>query len=109
MLKSKWLDRALNKSGNKMLHLCTLFEKKDFMGLDTDSRTSPGHMWGLCLQAGMLQDSLIHHHYVVELLQSVNDFLWLGGALTSSGIHADISTETGRAQKCLSPEDTTDK
>ncbi|XP_072794731.1 trafficking protein particle complex subunit 9-like isoform X2 [Vicugna pacos] len=78
MLKSKWLDRALNKSGNKMLHLCTLFEKKDFMGLDTDSRTSPGHMWGLCLQAGMLQDSLIHHHYVVELLQSVNDFLWLG-------------------------------
>ncbi|XP_074215066.1 uncharacterized protein LOC141576231 isoform X4 [Camelus bactrianus] len=31
------------------------------------------------------------------------------GALTSSGIHPDTSTDTGRAQNCLSPEDTTDK
>nr|XP_031531310.1 uncharacterized protein LOC116279353 [Vicugna pacos] len=60
-------------------------------------------------QAGMLQDSLVHHHYVLELLQSVNDFLWLGGALTSCGIHPDTSTDTGCAQTCLSPEDTADK
>ncbi|XP_074203968.1 trafficking protein particle complex subunit 9-like isoform X2 [Camelus bactrianus] len=38
MLKSKWLDRAPNKSGDKIPLLCTLFEKEDFMGLDTDSR-----------------------------------------------------------------------
>ncbi|XP_072813435.1 uncharacterized protein [Vicugna pacos] len=31
------------------------------------------------------------------------------GALTSSGIHPDTSTDTGRAQNCLSPEDTSDK
>ncbi|XP_074232066.1 uncharacterized protein LOC141579539 isoform X2 [Camelus bactrianus] len=31
------------------------------------------------------------------------------GALTSSSIHPDTSTDTGRAQNCLSPEDTTDK
>ncbi|XP_072813948.1 trafficking protein particle complex subunit 9-like isoform X1 [Vicugna pacos] len=30
-------------------------------------------------------------------------------ALTSSGIHPDTSTDTGRAQNCLSPEDTSDK
>ncbi|XP_074197665.1 uncharacterized protein LOC141573434 isoform X2 [Camelus bactrianus] len=31
------------------------------------------------------------------------------GALTSSSIHPDTGTDTGRAQKFLSPEDTTDK
>ncbi|XP_064333057.1 uncharacterized protein LOC135318729 [Camelus dromedarius] len=37
MLKSKWLDRAPKKSGDKIHLLCTLFEKEDFMGLDTVS------------------------------------------------------------------------
>ena len=37
------------------------------------------HVGDLCLQAGMLQDSLVHYHMSVELLRSVNDFLWLGG------------------------------
>ncbi|XP_029447936.1 trafficking protein particle complex subunit 9 isoform X4 [Rhinatrema bivittatum] len=39
------------------------------------------HVGDLCLQAGMLQDSLVHYHMSVELLRSVNDFLWLGAAL----------------------------
>ncbi|XP_032330145.1 uncharacterized protein LOC106730830 [Camelus ferus] len=43
-----------------------------------DWTQTAGHMWGLYLQAGMLQYSLIHHRYVLELLRSVNDFLWLG-------------------------------
>ncbi|XP_072813615.1 uncharacterized protein [Vicugna pacos] len=37
ILKSKWLDRAPNKSGDKIPLLCTLLEKEDFMGLDTES------------------------------------------------------------------------
>lgn len=37
------------------------------------------HVGDLCLQAGMLQDALVHYHMAVELLRSVNDFLWLGG------------------------------
>ena len=40
------------------------------------------HVGDLCLQAGMLQDSLVHYHMSVELLRSVNDFLWLGGKRT---------------------------
>ncbi|XP_032332081.1 uncharacterized protein LOC116662473 isoform X3 [Camelus ferus] len=48
--------------------------------------TSTGHMLGLYLQAGMLQDSLIHHHYVLELLRSMNDFLWLGDLETSATV-----------------------
>lgn len=37
------------------------------------------HVGDLCLQAGMLQDALVHYHMAVELLRAVNDFLWLGG------------------------------
>ncbi|GAB0181345.1 trafficking protein particle complex subunit 9 [Grus japonensis] len=117
VLESKRLDRATDKSGDKIPLLCVPFEKKDFVGLDTDSRhykkrcqgRMRKHVGDLCLQAGMLQDSLVHYHMAVELLRSVNDFLWLGGALTSNGINADTSAEIGRAKNCLSPEDIIDK
>ncbi|XP_012503597.1 PREDICTED: trafficking protein particle complex subunit 9 isoform X3 [Propithecus coquereli] len=89
VLDSKRLDRATDKSGDKIPLLCVPFEKKDFVGLDTDSRhykkrcqgRMRKHVGDLCLQAGMLQDSLVHYHMSVELLRSVNDFLWLGAAL----------------------------
>ncbi|XP_061885324.1 trafficking protein particle complex subunit 9 isoform X1 [Entelurus aequoreus] len=99
VLESKRLDRATDKSGDKIPLLCVPFEKKDFVGLDTDSspvslllgakrhykkrcqgRTRK-HVGDLCLQAGMLQDALVHYHMAVELLRAVNDFLWLGAAL----------------------------
>uniref|UniRef100_A0A3Q3K316 Trafficking protein particle complex 9 n=1 Tax=Monopterus albus TaxID=43700 RepID=A0A3Q3K316_MONAL len=89
VLESKRLDRATDKSGDKIPLLCVPFEKKDFVGLDTDSRhykkrcqgRMRKHVGDLCLQAGMLQDSLVHYHMAVELLRGVNDFLWLGAAL----------------------------
>ncbi|ELK11667.1 Trafficking protein particle complex subunit 9 [Pteropus alecto] len=89
VLESKRLDRATDKSGDKIPLLCVPFEKKDFVGLDTDSRhykkrcqgRTRKHVGDLCLQAGMLQDALVHYHVAVELLRSVNDFLWLGAAL----------------------------
>lgn len=99
VLESKRLDRATDKSGDKIPLLCVPFEKKDFVGLDTDSspvsmllglkrhykKRCQGrmrkHVGDLCLQAGMLQDALVHYHMSVELLRSVNDFLWLGAAL----------------------------
>ncbi|KAI4902966.1 hypothetical protein NFI96_012729, partial [Prochilodus magdalenae] len=89
VLESKRLDRATDKSGDKIPLLCVPFEKKDFVGLDTDGRhykkrcqgRMRKHVGDLCLQAGMLQDALVHYHMAVELLRSVNDFLWLGAAL----------------------------
>lgn len=45
------------------------------------------HVGDLCLQAGMLQDSFVHYHMSVELLRSVNDFLWLGGKIISRRQH----------------------
>ncbi|KAG7501444.1 hypothetical protein JOB18_049877 [Solea senegalensis] len=89
VLESKRLDRATDKSGDKIPLLCVPFEKKDFVGLDTDSRhykkrcqgRMRKHVGDLCLQASMLQDALVHYHMAVELLRGVNDFLWLGAAL----------------------------
>ncbi|XP_036293388.1 trafficking protein particle complex subunit 9 isoform X2 [Pipistrellus kuhlii] len=89
VLESKRLDRATDKSGDKVPLLCVPFEKKDFVGLDTDSRhykkrcqgRMRKHVGDLCLQAGMLQDALVHYHMAVELLRAVNDFLWLAAAL----------------------------
>lgn len=46
------------------------------------------HVGDLCLQAGMLQDSLVHYHMAVELLRGVNDFLWLGGKSSYSMLAA---------------------
>ncbi|XP_072806226.1 trafficking protein particle complex subunit 9-like isoform X2 [Vicugna pacos] len=37
VLKSKCLDRATDKPGDKIPQLCILFEKEDFVGLDPDS------------------------------------------------------------------------
>lgn len=53
------------------------------------------HVGDLCLQAGMLQDALVHYHMAVELLRAVNDFLWLGGELISSSFSLDLLCWTG--------------
>ena len=45
------------------------------------------HVGDLCLQAGMLQDALVHYHMSVELVRSVNDFLWLGGKTVTRGVN----------------------
>lgn len=66
------------------------FEKKDFVGLDMESRSNrkrslgrmTKHLGDLCLQAGLHSDALNHYHSAVEILRSINDWLWLGSKLT---------------------------
>ncbi|XP_053322136.1 trafficking protein particle complex subunit 9 [Spea bombifrons] len=89
VLESKRLDRTSEKSGEKIPLLYVPYEKKDFVGLDPDSRhykkrcqgRMRKHVGDLSLQAGMLQDALVHYHMAVELLRALNDFVWLGAAL----------------------------
>lgn len=38
VLEFKCLDRVIDKFGDKIFFFCVLFEKKDFVGLDIDSR-----------------------------------------------------------------------
>uniref|UniRef100_A0A8C4Q3W9 Trafficking protein particle complex subunit 9 n=1 Tax=Eptatretus burgeri TaxID=7764 RepID=A0A8C4Q3W9_EPTBU len=133
VLESKRLDRASEKAGDKMPLLCVPFEKKDFVGLDTDSRNyrkrcqgrMRKHVGDLNLQAGLLHEALVNYHIAVETLRSINDFLWLAGrwlivltsdtsttisgSLTTNGIGGDPSLEIGRAKNCLSPDDIVEK
>lgn len=53
------------------------------------------HVGDLCLQAGMLQDALVHYHMAVELLRSVNDFLWLGGESVQVGALPPVPARLG--------------
>uniref|UniRef100_A0A8B9JJB6 Trafficking protein particle complex 9 n=1 Tax=Astyanax mexicanus TaxID=7994 RepID=A0A8B9JJB6_ASTMX len=66
VLESKRLDRATDKSGDKIPLLCVPFEKKDFVGLDTDSRTMRSPVPELCIAAsaleGLCSASVIFHY-----------------------------------------------
>lgn len=87
VLESKRLERSREKLERVSLLLAP-FEKKDFVGLDMESRNNKKrcmgrmtkHLGDLCLQAGLLADSLTFYHNAAEILKSVNDWLWLGGA-----------------------------
>ncbi|XP_072814130.1 trafficking protein particle complex subunit 9-like [Vicugna pacos] len=90
------------------------------MGLDTDSRvlcivglhSIPGNFSKTSAhQRALLPASGAQGHGMVgaDCTAVKTAELVTAGALTSSGIHPDTSTDTGRAQNCLSPEDTSDK
>jgi hypothetical protein len=62
-----------------MIHFCSVLSFRHYKKRCQGRMRK--HVGDLCLQAGMLQDSLVHYHMAVELLRSVNDFLWLGGKI----------------------------
>lgn len=72
-----------------MNSLCAPFEKKDFVGLDLESKNNKRRADGrlkkqlgdLSLQAGLLSEAISHYHSAADILKSVNDWLWLAGAL----------------------------
>uniref|UniRef100_A0A8C4MXI9 Trafficking protein particle complex 9 n=1 Tax=Equus asinus asinus TaxID=83772 RepID=A0A8C4MXI9_EQUAS len=138
VLESKRLDRATDKSGDKIPLLCVPFEKKDFVGLDTDSREwSPGLVGflkkvcgDLSALEGLCSASVIYHYPAgtggktgarrcqgsslpAEAANrhrpGAQEVLIDPGALTTNGINPDTSAEIGRAKNCLSPEDIIDK
>ena len=67
--------------------LCAPFEKKDFVGLDLESKNNKRRADGrlkkqladLSLQAGLAAESITHYQSAAEILKSVNDWLWLAG------------------------------
>ncbi|KAJ8925963.1 hypothetical protein NQ315_009816 [Exocentrus adspersus] len=87
VLESKRLERSREKLERVSLLLAP-FEKKDFVGLDMESRNNKKrctgrmtkHLGDLCLQAGLLAESLAYYTQAAETLKSVNDWLWLGAA-----------------------------
>uniref|UniRef100_A0A8C2TEK7 Trafficking protein particle complex subunit 9 n=1 Tax=Coturnix japonica TaxID=93934 RepID=A0A8C2TEK7_COTJA len=109
VLECKRLDRATDKSGDKIPLLCVPFEKKDF------HTSYSSALEGLC-------SASVIYHYPGGTGGKVGSRRAQGGslsaeagnrhrpgALTSNGINADTSAEIGRAKNCLSPEDIIDK
>lgn len=85
VLESKRLERSREKLERVSLLLAP-FEKKDFVGLDMESRNNKKrctgrmtkHLGDLCMQAGLLTESLAYYTQAAETLKSINDWLWLG-------------------------------
>ncbi|XP_070492587.1 protein brunelleschi isoform X2 [Chironomus tepperi] len=87
ILESKRLERTKEKF-DKVSLLLAPFEKKDFVGLDMESRNNKKRIMGritknladLTLQCGLIAESLNYYHAATETLRSIGDSLWLGGA-----------------------------
>ncbi|XP_059052611.1 protein brunelleschi [Achroia grisella] len=87
VVESKRLERSREKL-EKVSLLLAPFEKKDFVGLDMESRNNKKRCMGrvtknladLTLQAGLVPESLSLYHNSAEILKSVNDWLWLAAA-----------------------------
>lgn len=86
-LESKRLDKTREKK-EKIPLLMAPCEKKDLVGLDTDTRSfkkkclgrMQKHIADLSLMVGLAQDSFLNYLQAIENLKSVNDKLWLAAA-----------------------------
>ncbi|MPC20390.1 Protein brunelleschi [Portunus trituberculatus] len=84
VLESKRLDKSQEKLERPPL-LCAPFERKDFIGLDMDSRTNKKRCAGrlrkqladLTLQAGLPVEAIVQYSHAADTLRHCNDWLWL--------------------------------
>ncbi|EDW02773.1 protein brunelleschi [Drosophila grimshawi] len=87
VLESRRLERSREKA-EKVSLLLAPFEKRDFVGLDMESRNNRKRCVGrvmknladLSLQAGLLDEALSLYHNANETLRSVGDSLWVGAS-----------------------------
>ncbi|KAH9497728.1 Trafficking protein particle complex subunit 9 [Dermatophagoides farinae] len=86
-LESKRLDKTREKK-DKIPLLMAPCEKKDLVGLDTDTRSfrrkclgrMQKHIADLSLMTGLPQESFLNYLTAIEYLKGVNDKLWLASA-----------------------------
>lgn len=87
VLESRRLERSREKVEKASL-LMAPFEKRDFVGLDMESRNNKKRVVGrvtknladLSLQAGLINEALTLYHNACETLHAINDLLWEGAA-----------------------------
>ena len=89
ILESKRVEE-LQKEGkqDKLAFLSAPFEKKDFVGLDLDSRSNKKRIFGryrkslgdLSLLCDRMLEAFKHYEVAAEILRSCNDWLWLASA-----------------------------
>jgi len=131
ILESKRVEE-LQKEGkqDKLAFLSAPFEKKDFVGLDLDSRSNKKRIFGryrknlgdLSLLCDRMLEAYKHYEVACEILKSCNDWLWLASAIEGICAIATIAQfpdpKTGRfesvrtlheAVDVLKPADVVDK
>ena len=88
ILESKRVE-ATRDTSDKIPLLCAPFERKDFVGLDMESRNNrkrvlgrlKKHLGDLSLQAGLLAEAWNYYNVAVDVLRPANDWLWLAASL----------------------------
>lgn len=88
VLESKRLERVKDR-GDKLPLLMVPFEKKDMVGIDTESRNfkrkvqgrMKKHLADLTLMAGMTKEAFVHYQTALEILRGANDWMWMGACL----------------------------
>ncbi|XP_043233359.1 trafficking protein particle complex subunit 9-like [Amphibalanus amphitrite] len=86
VLEAKRVDKSAERA-DKLALLCAPFERKDFVGLDMESRSNKKrcmgrakkHMGDLSLQTGLPAEAMGYYTAAAELLRQSNDWLWLAG------------------------------
>ena len=88
-LLEKQRVEATRDTGDRTPLLCAPFERKDFVGLDMESRNNrkrvvgrlKKHLGDLSLQAGLLAEAWNYYQVAADVLKPANDWLWLGASL----------------------------
>ncbi|XP_037073771.1 LOW QUALITY PROTEIN: trafficking protein particle complex subunit 9-like [Pollicipes pollicipes] len=86
VLEAKRVDKSAERL-DKMALLCAPFERKDFVGLDMESRSNKKrcmgrakkHLADLSLQTGLPGEAMSYYTAASDLLRQSNDWLWLAG------------------------------
>ena len=90
ILESKRREETQRESRQERMNLlCTPFEKKDFVGLDLDSRANKKRIYGryqkylgdLNLICDRILEAYEHYQLAADALRSCNDWIWLAGAM----------------------------
>ncbi|XP_033113027.1 trafficking protein particle complex subunit 9-like isoform X2 [Anneissia japonica] len=88
ILESKRLER-LNDRNDKLPLLIAPFERKDMVGIDTETRSfrrrvvgrMRKHLADLSLMAGLVQEAFNHYQVAFEILKNANDWLWMAATI----------------------------
>ena len=86
--KARVEKQAVDASGKVPL-LCAPFERRDFVGLDLESRVNKRrtsgrfkkHLGDLNLMCGLVREAYAYYEQAADILKSCNDWLWLANSL----------------------------
>ena len=88
ILESKRVE-ATRDTSERIPLLCAPFERKDFVGLDMESRNNrkrvlgrlKKHLADVSLQAGLMAEAWNYYQVAADVLRPANDWLWLAASL----------------------------